>query len=343
MVVVAIVMTAAPPLASAQTPPSSVVVNIGNFLHFVANVDKAASFYGDLVGLGLPAAPQGGRTFIADPAILKLHNAVGGQYRVVTANVPGAPEHFGTPGIPVGIELVEYKGVPRNPVHPRIQDPGAATLVLLVRDLDAPLARLKKAGATVLSEGGRAVTFNGESGRSRSVLIQDPDGFFVELLQTDPAPKTMAPAASNIIGGRFAMTVTDAEKAAQTFRDALGFPPGHTTPFAADTAGRYGLSARGTQFRKSTLPVPNVTFEVEFFEFRGVERKPLRTDMHQPGMGAFRFDVRDISGSLKTLLAAGAKVETAGGVPIRQGTSLHVAVRDPNDDMYLELSQRNVP
>ena len=50
------------------------------------------------------------------------------------------------PGIRCGVELVEIKGVDRTPVQRQMQDPGAVTLILLVRDLDAAFAKLKAAG-----------------------------------------------------------------------------------------------------------------------------------------------------------------------------------------------------
>jgi catechol 2,3-dioxygenase-like lactoylglutathione lyase family enzyme len=66
--------------------------------------------------------------------------------------------------------------------QPRFQDPGAANLILTVRDIDAIVARAKKAG------------------------------FFVELFQPSRLPATTAPASSNVIGGGFEIMVADTDR-----------------------------------------------------------------------------------------------------------------------------------
>ena len=68
-----------------------------------------------------------------------------------------------------------------------MQDPGAATLVLTVRDVDAALAGVKKNGGSVLSIGGEPMKIGGEASQSRSVFVRDPDGFMLELAGIQPA------------------------------------------------------------------------------------------------------------------------------------------------------------
>ena len=91
-----------------------------------------------------------------------------------------------------------------------MQDPGAVTLILLVRDIDAAFAKLKAAGVPVVTTGGAPLAMS-TANKTRAVIVQDPDGHFVELAQLDPLPATTAPASSNVIGIRLRVTVADME------------------------------------------------------------------------------------------------------------------------------------
>ena len=83
----------------------------------------------------------------------------------------------------MGVELIEYKDIDRKPVQPRFQDPGAANLVLTVRDVDAIVARMKKAGGRIITLGGVPTVV---AGGGKVIFLQDPDGFFIELSQRAP-------------------------------------------------------------------------------------------------------------------------------------------------------------
>ena len=113
----------------------------------------------------------------------------------------------------------------------RIQDTGAFTLIVVVRDIDAAFASVKQVGAPVVTSGGVPVSF-GTSPKVRAVIVKDPDGHFVELTQPDPLPPATAPDPPNVIGVRVRLTVEDAEKAMRLYWDALGtrgLTPGSST------------------------------------------------------------------------------------------------------------------
>ena len=71
---------------------------------------------------------------------------------------------------------------------------------------------------------------------SSAIMLRDPDGFYVELIQPDSAPAT---PAGNFLSVSFAFTVSDTERMMQVFRDALGFQP---QPSALNTIKRDSLS-----------------------------------------------------------------------------------------------------
>ena len=129
-------------VAFAQTlpapAPTGEVIGVGNFLHVVSEVEKSGGLLPEHPRHG-PARHPGSqsarpRPYLDTPAIVNLYDAPGAQYRVGATLVPASP---------MRAELVEWKGVDRSPVHPRYQDPGAATLILTVRDLNPILARVK--------------------------------------------------------------------------------------------------------------------------------------------------------------------------------------------------------
>ena len=96
---------------------------------------------------------------------------------------------FKIPGTTLDLELTEFTGTPVKKAVPHMQDPGAATLVLNVRDVDAALDGVKKNGGSVLSIGGEPMKMGGENSKSRSVFVRDPDGFMLELAGIQPLPQ----------------------------------------------------------------------------------------------------------------------------------------------------------
>jgi catechol 2,3-dioxygenase-like lactoylglutathione lyase family enzyme len=225
-------------------------------------------------------------------------------------------------------------------VHPNFQDPGAASLALTVRDIDPLMAKLKEAHAHLNSKGGEAATIVGPNGsRRRVVFVQDPDGFFIELSQRDPAPATTAPASSNIIGGAFEIIVADLEQALHIYRDVLGFqtlPPTawDGTKLMMDTAG-----TPGAQFRRSSATIPGAAVMMAFMEFKDIDRQPLHTRIQDPGTAILQVGVLDIDTTVKALKAARVTVISKNGEPVQNGMSRFCMMRDPNN-LYLELFQR---
>jgi len=294
------------------------VVGSGNFSHIVTNLDKSIEFYRDVLGLELPGGAQ---PFGAKPEIMQLGNTIGAQNRIAVLKVPGST---------LGVELIEYKDIDRKPAHPRFQDPGAANLTLRVRDIDAVMARVKSAGAKVLTAAGGPVAIGTAS---RNVFLQDPDGFVVEVAQPVPQPEA---GASNLLGAGFETTVMDTERTVKFYRDLLGFQlrvgdAFNNNKLMAETAG-----TPGAQFRQSSGQIPGSTVRITFIEFKDIDRKPLHTRLQDPGTALLQLRVRDVDALVKTLKAGGAEIISAGGEPVTRGNLRLAIVRDPNN-LFLEL------
>jgi predicted enzyme related to lactoylglutathione lyase len=300
------------------------VAGVGNFSHIVANLDKSIEFYHDVFGLD----PDGAvRPFSDNAAIRSLGNTPGAQSRYVPMKIPGST---------LGIEFIEYKDIDRQPAHPRFQDPGAANLILTLRDLDSVLTRLKKAGGHIVTPSGKPAVVEGKAGKSQVVFVQDPDGFVLELSQRDPAPATTAPASSNVIGANFEVCVNDVDQSIKFYRDALGFPMQPAGAWDGDKVRTETAGTPGAQYRQSRAQIPGTNVSMAFIEFKDTDRKPLHTRVQDPGTAILQLRVRDVDALAKSLSAAGATIISEGGHSVSMGANKLVLVRDLNN-LFLEL------
>jgi catechol 2,3-dioxygenase-like lactoylglutathione lyase family enzyme len=266
------------------------VLGVGNFIHVVANLDRSIEFYHDALGLEMTGAP-GPRAFSANAVVSSLYDAPGAQSRVASFKIPDSQ---------MAIEIVEFQGLNATPVKPRSFDPGAITLTLVVQDLEATetrLYRIKRLAGVGASRGG--------------LVVSDPDGIFVSLVQRRPVTAVGAPSAAPSTVG-LGVTVEDVKSTALFYGDALGFT-GSATP---------GLAR---------LQVPGDGFRVDFTNPMYVDRKAVHSAIHDPGSGVLRLRVDDFDAVVKALKAAGATVVSAGGEPVNLGRNRAVILRDRNN------------
>jgi catechol 2,3-dioxygenase-like lactoylglutathione lyase family enzyme len=318
----------------AQSPPST-VTGACHVSPIVSDLDKSARFYRDVIGLDLVPAPTPGLLpWDTDPGHLKLHGLPRARLRFIGARMPG---------VFCGIELVEFAGAGQRPVHRRLQDPGAAMLILLVRDIDAIFTRIKAAGATVVTKGG-APMLVGPSKTAHAVIVQDPDGHFIELVQLEPAPPTTASAASNVIGIRLRITVADADKATSYYRQTLGLDskPGAFTKDDSVMA-MMGFPA-AAEYRVATAALPNSSLMLELIEFKGVGKaKTLASRVQDSGSYRLQLNVQDIDVTLAALKTAASPVISSGGVPVQMtfgSNPWRLAVAQDPNNLFLVVQQR---
>ena len=325
----------APAPASPQTP--SVVLGPGNFLHVVADAERAIAFYRDAIGMDVQMAPNaapqpGPRPFLTTPEIVKLYDATGGRYRTATAFVQGSP---------MRAELVEWTDVDRKPFTPRHHDPGAAVMVITVRDVDATLARVLAAGGTVVTVGEKPVPLVDERGKSRAVLVKDLDGFYIQLVQRETPPMTEAGADKNAIDVGFAATVDDMERALQVFNTALGF--GLKMDREEHNDARLRLIGNYTAYYSRAYGVvPGSNLQMELIEVQGVGRRLGKSRPQDPGTALLRLRVSDLDLAIKTLDGKQVPVVSTGGVPVTlagaNGSQRFAMMRLP-DNLFLQLVQ----
>src|SRR5215468_11644995 len=177
-------------LAHAQAPePTGLIVGSGNFFSpIVSDLDKAIAFYRDGLGLDVQGTPANAEQ---NAPLRNMFGLPDAQLRWMV----GRPS-----GMRTGVEIVEIRKAEGKPLERRMQDPGAFTLILIVRELDPIVARLKAMGAPIVTTGAAPVDVP-FGGRARGVVVRDPDGHFVELVQPPPG-EASAPNGGNITAVR---------------------------------------------------------------------------------------------------------------------------------------------
>lgn len=250
----------------AQTDPQGPVIGVGPFLHMVADLDKSIAFYRDTLGLKLNG-PAGDHPFNSNPAVANLYGVPGKQFRAAVLAVPGSD---------MGIELAQWQGAGSSAGT----NPAMATLILHVKDASAFKTRA----------------------RTKEATLHDPDGFPVELLETEAAP-----SGGEILGAELRIKVPDKQEASVRLAQVFGF-------------------TRGAH--PEALGIPGSSVGITFAE--GQSSDALGAPFPSPGHGMLRLRVRNIDALAKACQSAGFKVITAEGKPVDLGGGARaIIVRDP--------------
>jgi catechol 2,3-dioxygenase-like lactoylglutathione lyase family enzyme len=306
-----------------QTKPR--IRSLSHAIHAVQDLDTTLAFYREVFGLN--GTPQD----FPNPAVPQLTNAPGVTLRLSMMRLPGA----------MLFELTHFKGLERKPARPAYTDPGAASIVLYVRDLNAAVANAKRANAPIVTTGGAPVEITTARGKAASILLRDPDGFFVQVVQETPAPG--APEG-NVHRVSLAYTIDSAEATAKFYNGMLGLELTGPSAFSKDPAMLRLVGApEGTEYRKLTGIIPGPPAYVEFNEFQGVPRTKFHLRVRDPGAPAMAIQVINLDGMVAQMKAAGINLISANGQIVDFGNGTHnIFVEDPNG-MNIELFERSGP
>ena len=299
--------------------------SLSHAIHAVDDLDTTLAFYREVFGLN--GTPQD----FPNPAVPLLTNAPGVTLRLSMMRLPGA----------MLFELTHFKGLERKPARAAYTDPGAASIVFYVRDLDTVVANAKKANAPIVTTGGAPVEIATAKGKARSIVLRDPDGFFVQAVQETPAPG--APEG-NVHRVSLAYTMESAEATIKFYNGMMGLELTGPSAFSKDPAMLKLVGApEGTEFRKLTGVIPGPPAPVEFTEFRGVPRTKFHLRVRDPGAPAMAIQVINLNGMVAQMRAAGSNLLSANGQIVDFGNGIHnIFVEDPNG-MNIELFERSGP
>jgi catechol 2,3-dioxygenase-like lactoylglutathione lyase family enzyme len=320
--VVALLAVLASAVAVGQTPSTAkaTVLGTGAFTAFVENMDRSLAFYHDAFGMEVPALPATGeRTYNpANPQLFDMFDIAGAKERHQSARITGTR---------VSVEVMEIQNMPHQTINLRMQDPGNATLVLMVRDIDAALARAMQAKATIETPGGKPVNF---ADGTRAILIRDIDRRFIELRQPPSSSLDSTVPASDIFDMGLLITVNDMDETKRVYRDVLGFTVEDKT---VSNMVRTLTGIQTTQqILQSRMQAPGSMLWIELIEFKGVDRTPQHMKIQDRGAARLQLRVQDIDVAVAAMKGAGFKVNSAGGVAVPIPPNLKGAlVADPNN------------
>jgi len=309
------------PVPANAAPANGSVVGTGVFTTFVENMDRTLAFYHDVFAMEVPPLPaSGARPYNnPNPGLFKFFDIPGAKERHQSARVPG---------LRTSLEFMEIQNVDHKTISLRIQDPGTAIAVLVVRDIDAMLTGLKPHHVVVATPGGKPVTF---ADGTRAILVRDIDQRFIEIRQ--PAtPDASAPAASPFIEVRISIAVNDMARTTQIYRDVLGFTLAGETPFAPDKSMQALTGLANAEVRRSRVQAPGSPLWIEFVEFKGVDRAAIPMRIQDRGAARLQIRTANIDSMVTAVKRAGLTVVSEGGVAVPIPLNLKGAlVADPNN------------
>jgi catechol 2,3-dioxygenase-like lactoylglutathione lyase family enzyme len=314
--------------ASGQTAPApgtgkGAVIGTGTFTAFVENMDRSLAFFHDVFGMDVPPLPESGERPYnrANPQLFAMFDIPGARERHQSARVPNTR---------VNVELMEIQDVDHRTLPLRVQDPGVATLVVMVRDLDKILGRLAQAHVAIVTPGRKPVNV---ADGARALLIRDLDNRFIELRQ--PASIAQTAPAGDIVDLRLSIAVTDMERTTRVYRDVLGFTVEGETPLTADAGLRALTGLSKAKMRRSRAQAPGSPLWIEFVEYKGVERSPMRARIQDRGAARLQLRVQNIDAMVSAMKSAGMTVVTQGGGPVPIPPNFNGALVADPDNFFL--------
>jgi catechol 2,3-dioxygenase-like lactoylglutathione lyase family enzyme len=319
---------------SAQTPeppaPTGLVVGSGNFFSpIVRDLDKAVEFYRD--GLGLEVSGEPGEA-VGDNPLLDMFGLPDAHIRWQIARPAGMMS---------GVEIVEISDAGGRPLDRHVQDAGAFSLIVFVRDIDATLARVKTLGAEVVSAGTVPATLPfGPQTTAKMVVIRDLDDHFIELIEPEQMPETQAPASSNVVDVRVRLMVEDAERSMRLFHDQLGLALMTPLTSGNDPTISAALGVSGAQYRFAVMQVPTSGLVFEVMDYAGIDRHRVRGRLQDPGSTRMQLRVSSVDAAVTALEKAGGEVVSSGGAPLElpiPNSSIKVAIVREPDNLFIVL------
>jgi catechol 2,3-dioxygenase-like lactoylglutathione lyase family enzyme len=310
------------PALTTGAPTTGAVVGTGVFTTFVENMDRTLAFYHDVFGMEVPPLPaSGARPYNRpNPGLFAFFDIPGAKERHQSAQVPG---------IRPSLEVMEIQDVDHRTIPLRIQDPGTAMPVLVVRDIDAMLAQLKQKSIPIVTPGGKPVTF---ADGTRAVLVRDIDQRFIEIRQPGATAETSAPAASQIVEIRLSIAVDDMDRTKQVYQGLLGFKVDGETAFALDRSMQALTGLSNAEVRRSRVQAPGSPLWIEFVEFKGVDRAAVRMRIQDRGAARLQLRTQNIDALVNAVKRSGLTVVSQGAVAVPIPPNLKGAlVADPNN------------
>jgi catechol 2,3-dioxygenase-like lactoylglutathione lyase family enzyme len=314
-------------IISAQSPSEGHMVRPRFLIHVVPNLEKSIAFYHDGLDLEVIAPPA--PLTPADSTLVQkaLASSSTAKARSATLSIPGANFQ---------LLLVEFSGIDQKPFKQHLYDPGITRFSIQVRDIDKAFDKVKDRGIEVPTTSAGPVYTQRPRNNTRAVMMNDPDGFVYEFVQSGAPPKTDVPESSNIYNARSSLAFESMEKSIPFYRDILGFNVRTAPAFINDAV----LALEGTpraRVRSAQAMPPGSNNMWVLWEFNDIDRTKHAPNAQDPGASALSLQVENLAGLLKAVKSAGLPVESPGGEVVALDKGHHGALVRSPDGLLIEL------
>lgn len=309
--------------AQAPTPnptDKTGVIGLMHAIHSTNDAAKTLAFYQSVFGVSGRVTPFQS----TGPQILT--NSPGATLQVAMTKLDGA----------FNFELTQFGSIERTMnQRPEIADPGAPMMKIVVRDIDAIVAAAKKAEAPFVTKNSEPVTVQTSIGKTKAVIMRDPDGYFVEAIQGTPAADSPQGA---VLGAILALTVGNIDETLKYWNGVLGLELQADKSFSNDQAmlDLMGLP-KTASYRMAGGLISGSKARIEMIEIKGVPRKPFDLRVTDPNASGMALNVGHIRELLARIKANGGRVLSRNQELVEwSATVRNVFVKDPNG-LNLEL------
>ena len=296
-------------------------------IHVVPNLEKSIDFYHS--GLDLEVVSPPAPLMPADSTLVQKAVASNPAARAKSATLS-------IPGSNLQLLLIEFSGIERKPFTQHLYDPGITRFSIQVRDIDKAFDKVKDRVLAVPTTSAGPVYTQRPRNNTRAVMMNDPDGFVFEFVQSGAPPKTDVPESSNIYNARSSLAFESMEKSIPFYRDILGFRLNSPPSFINDAV----LALEGTpraRVRLAPAMPPGSDNMWVLWEFNDIERTKHVPNVQDPGASALSLQVENLEGLLKAIRSAGLPVESPGGEPVPLNKGHRGALVRSPDGLLIEL------
>lgn len=328
-----------------EAAPAGNVLRLGHLGRQIGDIERLIHFYHDVLGTGIQGQRNQARPFFTTPGLLEFANTPShADFRAVILPLPGTAVEAGT-GQEMTVEAIEFRNMDRHQYVQGLQDIGSSHLVLYLRDIDKAVEKLKAEGVAIVTPGGVPVEVTsryGASGKERGIVVRDPDGYPVELVQLGTVPKTSAPADSNIVGARVSLTVENLEASEKLYTTLAGpeLKFWNSSSFTKDEAYNKLWNTPGAEFRYGAALVPGSPVYMEFVQFRGIKQEKKNPILQDIGTAHFLFMAQDADLAMSRVKEAGLKTVATSGSYVYIGPTAPALFTKEINNFFIEFIAR---
>jgi catechol 2,3-dioxygenase-like lactoylglutathione lyase family enzyme len=329
-----------------EAPATARFERVWHFGRVTGDLERIIAFYQDLLGLTLRGPRDSQLRFLRSPAIDEfVATPKGAQFRAVHLLIPGA-SHIADAAESISLEAFEFRGIDRRQVLPTLSRPGVSSLRFLVSDLEGIIAAAKVADVAFVTPAAASVTVSapqGFAGKAKAVMVRDPDGYPVELMQLEPAALSFAPGGSKITGAMMVVVVADLDASLRFYHGFFGDGLRATEVGSwLKSDGTESLRGLGTiEHRSALLELPGSALRLELLQFGGAHLPIFRPMFQDIGPAHLALYTPDVPGVLAALRRLGGHTLSRTDTWTQFAPTLRgFYTRDP-DGFFLEVIERH--